>query len=43
MIIGMAGAADAIQQVQTGDDATAIIEWHAYYIPLEEGAYMTAS
>ena len=43
IIIGMPAAADAIQQVQTGDDATGVIEWHAYYIPLEEGAYMAAS
>jgi len=43
IIVGMAGAADAIQQVQTGDDASAIIEWHAYYVPLEEGAYMAAA
>jgi len=43
IIIGMPGALDAIQQVQTGDDTTGVIEWHAYYIPLEEGAYMTAS
>ena len=42
-IVGMAAAADAIQQVQTGDDTTGVITWHAYYIPLEEGAYMEAS
>jgi len=42
-IVGMAAAADAIQQVQTGDDTTGVIKWHAYYIPLEEGAYMAAS
>jgi len=43
IIIGMPGAADAIQQVQTGDDAAGVIKWHAYYVPLEEGAYMEAS
>ena len=43
VIIGMPAAADAIQQVQTGDDATGVITWHAYYVPLEEGAYMEAS
>lgn len=42
-IVGMPGAVDAIQQVQTGDDATGVITWHAYYIPLEEGAYLRAS
>jgi len=42
-LIGMKAAADAIQLVQTGDDATGEIEWHAYYIPLEEGAYMAAA
>ena len=42
-IVGMAAAVDAIQQVQTGDDATGVIEWHVYYVPLEDGAYMEAS
>ena len=43
ILIGMPGALDAIQQVQTGDDTTGVITWHAYYVPLEEGAYMAAS
>ena len=43
IIVGMAAAADAIQQVQTGDDTAGVIEWHLYYIPLEDGAYVQAA
>jgi hypothetical protein len=43
IIIGMPGATDAIQQVQTGDDATGVITWHLHYIPLEDDAYVVAA
>ena len=43
IIMGRAATADAIQQVQTGDDADGVICWDLYYIPLEEGAYIEAA
>jgi len=41
MIFGKAGNTDAIQLVQTGDDATHAVKWCLYYLPLENGAYVT--
>ena len=43
MIIGRGATADAIQQVQTGDDADGAICWDLYYIPLEDGSYIEAA
>ena len=43
IIMGRAATADAIQLVQTGDDADGAITWDLYYIPLEEGAYIEAA
>lgn len=43
MIFGLHGTADAIQLVQTGDDATHAVRWTIFYIPLEEGAYAVAA
>lgn len=42
-IIIDATTADAIQLVQTGDDATHAVRWSVFYIPLTEGAVITAS
>ncbi len=43
IILGRRDTADAIQQVQTGDDATGVILWALYYIPLEDGAFIEAA
>jgi hypothetical protein len=43
MIFGKDGTADAIQIVQTGDDATHVVEWHLFYIPLDDNAYVVAA
>lgn len=43
MIVGKAATLDAIQLVQTGDDATHAVKWVVYYVPLEEGAYVAAA
>jgi len=43
IILGREATADAIQQVQTGDDATGVIKWVLTYIPLDEGAYIEAA
>ena len=43
IIFGRAATADAIQQVQTGDDADGEINWVLFYIPLDEGAYIKAA
>ncbi|HEU0072491.1 MAG TPA: hypothetical protein VFS30_00630 [Dehalococcoidia bacterium] len=41
--LGRPGTLDAIQLVQTGDDATLEIAWLLTYIPLDEGAYIEAA
>lgn len=43
IILGRTATADAIQQVQTGDDTDLIISWILTYIPLEDGAYIEAA
>jgi len=43
VILGRPGTLDAIQLVQTGDDATLEIAWLLTYIPLDEGAYIEAA
>ncbi len=43
IILGRTAVADAIQQVQTGDDADGVILWALYYIPLEDGAFIEAA
>jgi hypothetical protein len=43
MIIGKDGTADAIQIVQTGDDTSHVVEWHLFYIPLDDNAYVVAA
>jgi hypothetical protein len=43
IILGRTATADAIQQVQTGDDATGVIMWRLFYVPLENGAYIEAA
>ena len=43
IIFGRTATANAIQLVQTGDDADLVITWHCYYVPLEEGAYVEAA
>jgi hypothetical protein len=43
VILGRAATADAIQQVQTGDDASLTIKWTCFYIPLDDNAYVTAA
>lgn len=43
IILGRRETLDAIQQVQTGDDADGVILWALYYIPLEDGAYIEAA
>ena len=43
IIFGRTATANAIQLVQTGDDASLVITWHCYYVPLEEGAYVEAA
>jgi len=42
-IVGRTATADAIQQVQTGDDADGTIKWILFYRPLEVGAYIEAA
>jgi hypothetical protein len=37
IILGRTATADAIQQVQTGDDADGEIAWCLFYVPLEPG------
>ena len=41
--LGRTATEDAIQQVQTGDDANLTIAWILTYIPMEEGAYIEAA
>ena len=43
IILGRAATADAIQQVQTGDDTDGEINWVLFYVPLDEGAYIEAA
>jgi len=43
IILGRTATADAIQFVQTGDDASLVISWILTYIPLEDGAYIEAA
>ena len=43
MIIGRKDTLDAIQQVQTGEDADGVIAWIVIYIPLDDGAYIEAA
>ncbi len=43
VIIGRPGTTDAIQLVQTGDDATLTINWLLTYIPLDDDAYIRAA
>lgn len=40
VILGRTATLDAIQQVQTGDDADGVIKWVLFYRPLEVGAYI---
>jgi hypothetical protein len=43
VILGRPDTADAIQLVQTGDDADLEIAWLLTYIPLDVGAYIEAA
>ena len=43
VIFGREATANAIQLVQTGEDADGYIKWVAHYIPLDEGAYIEAA
>ncbi|TET95564.1 MAG: hypothetical protein E3J29_06645 [Dehalococcoidia bacterium] len=43
VIFGREATANAIQLVQTGDDADGYIKWVVLYIPLDEGAYIEAA
>jgi hypothetical protein len=43
VILGRPATLDAIQLVQTGDDADLEIAWLLTYIPLDEGAYIEAA
>ncbi len=43
VIFGREATADAIQLVQTGDDATGVVRWSVFYVPLDEGSYIVAA
>lgn len=43
IIIGRPSTLDAIQLVQTGDDATLTINWLCTYIPLDADSYIRAA
>ena len=43
MIWNGGSAGITIEQTETGDDATLVIDWHVFYVPLEEGAYIEAA
>ncbi len=43
VILGREATADAIQVVETGNDAQGVIKWVLFYIPLDVGAYIEAA
>ncbi len=43
IILGRKLTADAIEQVETGNDSAGVILWTVFYVPLDNGSYIVAA
>lgn len=43
VIFGRKATADGIELLQTGADATGVVRWTVFYVPLDDGSYIVAA